>query len=215
MLTSERSKLITNIRERITAFFPSDDNRLDPDYIWEQALLTRAILIKRLIDKNNRTNEGFYSRIVLDLTEDTVTDTEFPGKKRAVLPKLIDVKNNIRYCGPEDLSDEYTRVGFDGFFRLSTGREWTGSDIYFVVFNDRIVFSSAPQTSLEVDYDTLAAWVLLEDIQDDPNFDEDTTRLVPTDYQLMLETMIADDILEYADKGLLNKTNNATDTDAV
>lgn len=214
MIDNERTKLITNIRERITAFFPSDDNRLDADYIWEQALLTRAILIKRLLDKSNRINDGFYSRITIALTDATVSDTEFTGKRRGIVPKLIDVPNNIRYLGPIDLSVEYTRVGFDGFFNLSDGREWTGTKVFFLLFSDRVVFSTSPQDGDEADYDTLAAWVLLEDITDDPNFSSTTDRLVPQDYQLMLETAVVDDILKYADVGYLNKVNEGTDTEA-
>lgn len=218
MLTSERIKLVTNIRERITAFFPSDDNRLDADYIWEQALLTRAIVIKRLLGKRDRLPDGLYSRIVISITDyDSDDDPEFEGKRRGVLPKLIDVPKNIRFLGPLNLSQEYSRVNHDGFFNLSDGREWTGTKVFYTVFKDRVVFSTAPQDEEDTpaDYDELAAWVLLEDITDDPNFAEATERLVPMDYQLMLETIIVDDILKYADKGLLDKINNATDTDAV
>lgn len=215
MLTSERTKLITNVTEQITAYFDTDDNRLDKDYIWEQALLTRAILIKRLLGKSDRLPSGFYSRIELDVTDATIADPDLSGYKRSAIPKLMDVKDRIRFLGPQDMSAQYQEVSYDGFFSLSDGREWTGSNVFFTVFSDNIFYSTAPLDSEDDEYSELAAWVLLENIEDDPNFDEDNNRLVPMDYQLMLEEMISERILKYADKGLLNKENNATDFDAV
>jgi hypothetical protein len=216
MLDNEKLKMITNVRERITAFFDTDDNRLDSDYIWEQCLLLRPLFIERSIERLGARIEEFLSRIEITVQDYHVTSNPtFPGHKRAAIPKLMEHKDNIKYVGPVNmaLNQEYTRVSYDGFFRLS-GRTWTSAKIFYLVFQDKIFFSSPPVDDDGVAYSILAMWCLLNNVSDDPSYDEATTSIVPKKYQTMLEEMVADSILKYADQGKLNRTNNATDQDA-
>lgn len=237
MINNEKLKMITNIKERITSYFDTDDNRLDDDFIWEQCMLLRPIFIERAMDRLGAGAEEFLSRIELNVDDYYAEDVyetqeidgeevqvlihaaniDFPGYKRSSIPKLMDHKDNIKYLGPVAiaLDNEYTRVTADSFFRLS-GRTWTSTKIFFIVFKDKIFYSSTPVNNATppVALTKTAAWVLLNRITDDPSYNSATTPIVPLKYQTMLEEMVADMILKYADQGKLNRTNNATDQDA-
>jgi len=234
MINNEKLKLLTNIREKITAYFPTDDNRLDPDYIWEQCKIIRNIFIEKLFQEDKRNAEEFYSRLVLDvllhddeervpnpLYNPTVSgsvpymdnpdyEPDLASLRRIRIPSLININGNIRYVGSTDRSVEYARTGMDSFFRLS-GRDFTSSKIFYLPFSDRIFFSSTPVNSIGVAYDQVMVWALLEDPEDDPNWNSADNGLVPKKYQLLLEDMVSDNILKYARGGILSRENDATD----
>jgi len=215
MIDNEKTKLLTNITEKLTAFFPTDDNRLDQDYIWEQCKIVRNIFIEKMYGEDKRNIEDFYSRLTLTVLDyDATTETDFPSLKRAILPNLINLQGNIRFLGPTDRSDEYTRSGFDSFFRLQ-GRDWTPDRNFYLPFKDRVFFSSGPTDGSGVAVTEVEAWVLLEDPEDDPNFDTETMTLVPKKYQLLLEDMVTDNILKYARTGILSRENDATDKESI
>jgi hypothetical protein len=229
MIDHEKMKLVSNLVEKLTAFFPTDDNRLDQDYLWEQAKIIRNIFIEKLFGESRRNVEDFYSRLTIDVLDydnteqaEEETDADFnaryepdiPSLKRIRLPNLINMKDNIRFMGPVDRSDEYVRTNFDSFFRLS-GRDFTSDRVFYLVFHDRAFFSSIPQDSEGTAYTELMVWALLEDPEDDPNFSIENDPLVPKKYQLLLEDMIVDNVLKYARQGILSRENDATDVETI
>lgn len=215
MIENEKTKLLTNITEKLTAFFPTDDNRLDWDYIWEQCKITRNIFIEKLYGEDKRNIEDFYSRVTLTLLDyNATTEPDFPSLKRAILPNLINLQGNIRFMGPVDRTDEYVRSGFDSFFRLQ-GRDWTSTRTFYLPFKDRVFFSSTPTDGSGVAITEVETWCLLEDPEDDTSFDSETMTLVPKKYQLLLENMAVDNILKYAREGILSRENDATDKESI
>ena len=237
MINSEKKKLVWNILEKIQAFFPHDDNRLDHDYIWEQCKIIRNIFIEKLFQEDKRNLEDFYSRLRLPVysydadleidnpdydpddpsSEESITNPDYepdmPSLKRVRLPSLINLQGNIRYVGPTDRSDEYVRTGVDGFFRLG-GRDFTEDHTYYLPFKDRMFFSKAPSDG-ENDYEEVEVWALLEDPEDDSQWNADDNTLVPKKYQLLLEDMVSENILKYARTGILSRENDATDMETI
>jgi len=222
-----KEKIVGNILQKVSAFFETDDLRLDIDWVWQQVIQNRSVFIERLLNEKKRLPESFYSRIILDVTEDegapAVPDPVVPGSEKAIyveepisgkkfaeLPPLLSLENNIRYVGTRDLGKQYTRTGLNDFLHLA-GREWTGTEIFYVVFPDRLFFSGEPVDENGNAVTKVLAWVLLENIEDDPNFDDDTA-IIPGHYQSMLEDLIVDLILKYAREGLLSVKNDASDT---
>jgi len=234
MINDEKLKILTNIREKITAYFPTDDNRLDPDYIWEQIKIVRNIFIEKMFQEDKRNAEEFYSRIKLPLKDydgDTLIDNpdydpedpdseeyitnpdyepDMPDLQRILMPPLINLQGNIRYLGPGDRSDEYVRVTMETFFHLQ-GRDFTEGRIYYLPFRDRVFFNQPLLDSLDEPLTEVEAWVLLEDPEDDPEFDSATDPIIPKKYQLLVEDMVSDNILKYARSGILSRENDATD----
>jgi hypothetical protein len=234
MIESEKQKLLTNILEKITAYFPTDDNRLDRDYIWEQCKIIRNIFIEKMYAEDKRNIEDFFARLILPVKEYDNTATivnpnydqndpnndeellvnpdyepDFPTLSRVHLPNLINLQGNIRFLGPEDRSDEYTRLSFDSFFHLQ-GRDFTSERTFYLPFKDRAFFNNVPANG-DTEYTNLEAWLLLEDPEDDPEWNCDEHTLVPKKYQLLLEDMVSDNILKYARGGILSRLNDATD----
>ena len=133
-MPTEKAKILTHIRERITSYFDTDDNRMDDDFIWAQIILMRPIFIERMFEDNARIPDEFFSRITMDVdVYHETTNIDLPGYTRSDIPPLIKVKGNIRYLGSPDLTKEYTRVGFDGF-RANAGREWTAAEVFYLAF---------------------------------------------------------------------------------
>jgi hypothetical protein len=244
MIQNEKLKLISNIQEKITSFFPTDDNRVDPDYIWEQCKIVRNIYIEKLFQEDKRNVEDFFSRLVLPIKEysdielipnedydpDDPASTEtidnpdyepdFPELKRIIIPSLINLQGNIRYIGPTDRSDEYIRTTVDSFFHLE-GRDFTSAKTFYLPFKDRIFFNKSPSHLLVrdmpdlVDYEEIEIWCLLEDPEDDPRWDSTLQGLIPKKYQMMLEETVVDMILKYK-KGIVpDLLNDAADRDVV
>ena len=211
MVDNEKMKLLSDIREKLTAFFPTDDNRLDEDYLWQQAKLARNVFVEKMFQEDKRNISEFFQRIDLTVLDyDADSEPDLPELKRAVIPPLINLQGNIRFLGPKDRSDEYTRTSLDGFFNLS-GRDWTADRTFYIWFKDRVFFSSTPEDSEGNPYTTLDAWVLLEDPEDDSDFDVESDSLVPLKYQTLLEDTIVDNVLKYAREGILSRENDATD----
>lgn len=233
----EKDKLLWNIREKIQAFFPVDDSRFDRDYIWEQCKLARNIFIEKMYQEDKRNTDVFFSRIFLDVLQHDDTEyvfnenyryndpreslvipnpnieSDLPELFRSKIPALINLDGNIRYLGPKDRSIEFYRASTEGFFRRS-GRDFTENNICYLAFGDRIFYSRQPMKLVdgeEIPIDTVEMWALLEDPESNSNWDADKDSLVPKKYQMLLEDMVAENILKYARGGILSRTNDATD----
>ena len=168
-------KIVSSIRNPILAHAPTDDSRLEPEYIEDMVLDVRATLIKEFYTSNYYLDDSFfqvYDGIEIQSEKVTVpagVQDDFPElfAKIPALQSHVGFKN-IRYFGSIDGRYNFTRKSMSGFISTE-GLLFTMNEPVYTVSGTKVQLKNLPNLGMK--YGRLIA--VFYDPRLIPGFNED------------------------------------------
>jgi len=147
-------KIVSTIRNQLTAHAASDDSRLEPELIEDMILDVRSLLIREYYNGKYYLEDSFFQIFdgieiksqKIQLTP-TIAD-KFPEVYSEVPTLQSEVGHkNIRYFGTIDGRQNFSRVSMSGFIS-SDGRLFTAEEPIYTVNGNRFLMKNLPNLGM-------------------------------------------------------------------
>jgi len=195
-------QLRDSIKEKVSKFVVSDDNRFDNSWIEDEIVSKNCSLLREEIKVNRELHDRYY--ITYDniaITREEVSSSSVAGITvssddyvyKSNLPSLLDGISwrNIKYLGGTDINSNsaYTRKSLNGYMALE-GNKWTKDNTIYTMIGNTAFYKSLPTEGTRLAYGML----LLSDQRDDSNWDDETSEFI-TPSTNKLELLVVKEIL--------------------
>ena len=190
-------KIVYTIKNQLTGHAPADDSRLGGEFIEDQILDVRSILIKDSFIADRYLNDDYfqhYDGLLIETVKQEMPSgisDEYP-ELFSVLPALVTGVgfSNIKYLGTQDGRHSFTRLSMSGFISTD-GRQFTSEESFYTVNGAKAQYKNLP--NLGMTYAKMIAVVY--DPRVVPNFDRTLEFPVPAGMIHKLELIVLKQML--------------------
>lgn len=136
-----------SIRNSLTGFVSSDDERMDIEFIYYKIRAIRGVLLNQLVSENSALDGSWYQRInCLELKCDKIVCNSVgldESYSYVDLPHTEAVSGGLVYLGSADFTTSWQQISWLGF-QFSDGSQMNGRLPIYTVIGDRAFIKNLP-----------------------------------------------------------------------